>query len=145
MSRSSPSAIACLHGWKRLEPTSAQGTGTVGGSWACRTPQNLSVSTSACSLKRTCGRAARRPAPSANHKNFWSQGQMVTTHPSERARAAWQIRRVRHQCITGSGTPSVSVHRITGTQGNSRRTTAPLPFSYTQPGRVETQQLQISP
>ena len=52
-------------------------------------------------------------------RKSWSRGQMVTGHPSERARAAWQNRRVRHQCITSSGTPSVSV---------PRRTTAPLPL-----------------
>ena len=61
--------------------------------------------------------------------------------------------RVRHQCITGSGTPSVSVSRTAGTQGNSRRTTAPSPFSYTQPyqntedalKQLRCQQLQITP
>ena len=123
-------------GARILSPTSAQCTGAVGGSLACRTPENSMVSTSACSSKRSCGRAAgSQLLPPVQERNSWNRWQMVTAHPSERAWAAWQNWRVRHQCITGSGTPSVSVSRLTGSQGNSRQTKAPLPFSYTQPAQ----------
>ena len=37
MSRSFPSAIACLQGWKRLELGSARSAGAAGGALACRT------------------------------------------------------------------------------------------------------------
>ena len=53
---------------------------------------------------------------------------MVTTHPSDRAWAAWQHRGVRHQRVAGPGTPPIFVSRTAGAQSNPRRTTAPLPL-----------------
>ena len=97
MSRSFPSAIACLQGCRRLEPGSS------------RPPvRRVLVLLVAC---RT---------------SFWSRGQVVTAHPRERARAAWKNKRVRHQRLAGLGKTSVHVSRPAVSQRHTRRKTAPF-------------------
>ena len=86
-----------------LSPTSAQGTGTVGGSLACRT--HWSPLLPALRNEHAAALRGFQLLLPVKERNSWNRGQMVTAHPSERASAAWQNRRVRHQCITGSGTP----------------------------------------
>ena len=118
MLRSFPSAIAC------------QGPGCW--CWSCAGLQNTTksswVSTFACSSRRTCdhrkGWRCDTSSSFRQSKNFWSREQVVTTHPSERAGAAWPNRRVRHQRLTGPGTPTVPVSRPAVAQKHTRRRTA---------------------
>ena len=141
MSRTFASAIACLQGWRRLEPGSSRPPAPrvlvlLVARWLAEHPKtHWSPLLPALRNEHAAALRGSQLLPPVQERNSWNRWQMVTAHPSERARAAWQNRRVRHQCITGSGTPSVSVSRLTGSQGNSRQTTAPLPFSYTQPAQ----------
>ena len=123
MSQSFSSAIACLQGWKRLEPGSFRPSAPrvlalLVARWLAEHHQKLFET-----YMRPSGRTS---AASANQRNSWSPGQVVTIHPSERAGAARQNRRVRHQRLAGPGTPTVPVSRSAVAQRLTRRTTAPL-------------------
>ena len=88
-----------------LPPTSAEGAGAAGGAVPCRTPSETPGSPLLPALRNM------RPSEGLGGFEFQSRGQMVTTYPSEGAGAALQNRRVRHQRLTGPGTPTVPVSR----------------------------------
>ena len=98
-------ASASLQGWKRLEPGSSRPPAPrVLVLLVARLPAEHNQESAGSLLlpilrnvHATVGRTgfARLPAPSADQSNSWSCGKVVTNHPSERARAAWQNRRVR--------------------------------------------------
>ena len=120
-----------------LPPTSTEGAGAPGGALACRTSSKAPGSLQLPALRDVRATITRTgtaalPAPVANQGNFWSRGQVVTTHPRERARAAGKNRRIRHQRVDGPGTTSVHVSRPAVTQRHTRGRKAPFPFSYTQ-------------
>ena len=81
---------------------SDKGTAAAGGSLDCGTQPKTFGSLTLPALRNVhtaVGRtsAARLPPTGA-------AGKVVTAHPSERAGAAWQNKRVRHQHVTGHGT-----------------------------------------
>ena len=136
-----------------LSSTSAKGTGAAGGTQP-KTPGSLLLP-ALRNVHAAVGRtgAARLPALSADQRNSSSRGKLVATHPSERAGAAWQNRRVRHQRVTGPGTPSVFVsvlQVLTATRGERQLL---FPLSYTQAAqkmeyalkRLRCQLLRITP
>ena len=133
MSRSFPSAIPCLQGWKRLEPGSSRprAPGVVVllvARWLAEHNQKL-LGLYFCLLFKTYIRPPEdwRCGPALYaERNSWSRGKVVTAHPSERASPARQNRRVRHERIAGRGKTPVHVSRPAVTQRHTRRKTAPF-------------------
>ena len=70
-----------------LTPTSAQGTGTAGGSLGCRTPHKTQRSLRRRHSRCTCNNHKnwRCETSSSNRRHSWGRGQRVTARSCERA------------------------------------------------------------
>ena len=131
-----PLGHRALQGWKHLEPGSSRPTPGVlmllVARWVAQSKAHGSLLVRALQNVHATG---KRAGAAGLPVTAWSRGKVVAAHPSERAGAAWQDRRVRHRRVAGVGAPSIA-RRTTSAQSNLRRASGPGAGRHTQASSV---------